>query len=200
MNNYALCPVVSSHVAYLNRSQIDNLGFKSVGDDVLISDTALFYGNKDIEIGDNSRIDDFVVVSGSVKFGKHVHIALRCSILASTCEIRFGDFSGLSPHCLVIASFDDYSGESLTNPTIPAIYKRTTSANVRINRHVIVGAGSVIGPGVTLGEGAAVGALSLVVSNVKEWTIVGGVPTREIKPRGRTLLEKERRFLQSNES
>lgn len=187
-------------MAYLTRKQIDSLGFKSVGDGVLISDTALFYGNEDIEIGDNSRIDDFVVVSGSVKFGNNVHIALRSSILASTCKITFGDFSGLSPHCLVIASFDDYSGESLTNPTIPAKYKKTKIASVTIDRHVIVGAGSVIGPGVTLGEGSAVGALSLVVSNVKDWTIVGGVPTREIRPRSRNLLEVEKKFLRGNDS
>ena len=35
--------------------------------------------------------------------------------------------------------------------------------------------------GVTVGEGAVVGAGSVVVKDVRPWTIVGGNPAREIK-------------------
>lgn len=182
-------------MAFLSDKEISDMGFGSVGKGVKISDTALFYGREYIDIGDNSRFDDFVVVSGSVSFGKNVHIALRCSILASTSAISFGDFSGLSPGCTVLASFDDYSGATLTNPTIPLRYRSVTTSSVALGPHVIVGAHSVIGPGVNLGEGAAVGALSFVVNSVSPWTIVAGVPAKEIKKRSKKLLKQEINFL-----
>jgi len=187
-------------MAYLSREEIDSMGFKRVGKGVLISDTALFYGREKIEIGDFSRFDDFTVVSGCVRFGNYVHIALRCSILASDKTIAFGDFSGLSPGCQMLASFDDYSGESLTNPTVPSSYRNYTSADIALGRHVIVGANSIIGPGVQVGEGAAIGALSLVVSKVNDWTIVGGVPAKEIKKRSKNLLLLEQEFLNSTKA
>ena len=42
----------------LNSEQIKNIGFKTVGKNVLISDRASFYGAENIAIGDNVRIDD----------------------------------------------------------------------------------------------------------------------------------------------
>ena len=100
----------------------------------------------------------------------------------------------------MLASFDDYSGESLTNPTVPSSYRNYTSADIALGRHVIVGANSIIGPGVEVGEGAAIGALSLVVSKVNDWTIVGGVPAKEIKKRSKNLLLLEQEFLNSTKA
>ena len=49
-----------------------------------------------------------------------------------------------------------------------------------IEKDAWIGTGAVILPGIRVGEGAIVGANSLVVSNVPQYTIVGGVPAKEI--------------------
>jgi len=54
-------------MAYYTEEQLQNLGFKYIGKNVKISDKASIYNCDQIEIGDNSRIDDFCVVSGKIK-------------------------------------------------------------------------------------------------------------------------------------
>ncbi len=90
---------------------------------------------------------------------------------------------------------DDYSGLSMTNPTIPDCYKQETKASVIIKRHAIVGAGSVILPGVVLEEGVSVGAMSMVTKGTEPWTIYFGVPAKKIRQRRRELLDLEKRYL-----
>ena len=43
----------------LSREFIESMGFAQVGDNVLISDKASFYGIQRIALGSNVRIDDF---------------------------------------------------------------------------------------------------------------------------------------------
>jgi acetyltransferase-like isoleucine patch superfamily enzyme len=94
----------------------------------------------------------------------------------------------------IYSSTDDYSGDTLTNPTVPDELTGVTSAPVTVGRHAIVGAGAVILPGVTIGTGTAVGALSLVRRDVADFTVVGGVPARILGERSRRLLELEQRL------
>ena len=65
---------------FLSQEQIASMGFKSLGKNVRISDKASIYNTDQIEIGDNSRIDDFCVISGKVSIGRNVHIAVFCNI------------------------------------------------------------------------------------------------------------------------
>ena len=178
-------------MAYLLHNEIYELGLKSFGSGVLISDTARIYHPHLVSIGDKVRIDDFVVLSGKVTIGKFVHISMNSALLASDQEIILEDFSGISPGCSLFTSFDDYSGGSMTNPTVPNEFRHVLFGSIVLKRHVIVGAHSVIGPGVIIGEGAAVGALSLVNSSVPAWTINGGVPSKFLKNRKKDLLNYE---------
>ena len=102
-----------------------------------------------------------------------------------------GDFCNLSSRVSIYSSSDDYSGQTLTNPTVPDEFKNVTHAPVRLGRHVIVGSGSVILPGVSIGQGVAIGALSLVKQDCDEFGIYAGNPARRIKERSRALLELE---------
>ncbi|MFC7365197.1 MULTISPECIES: acyltransferase [Bhargavaea] len=54
---------------------------------------------------------------------------------------------------------------------------------VTIERDVWIGANSIILPGVQIGEGAVIAAGSIVTKNVKPFTIVAGVPAKQIKER-----------------
>ena len=181
----------------LSRIELDTLGFRSVGDNVHISDRASFYGAGRISIGSNTRIDDFCVLSagkGGIFIGEYVHIGAG-SLMMGLGKIILSDFSGLSSRVSIYSSGDDYSGSAMTNPTVPSEYTGVINADVYLGRHVIVGSGSVVLPGVTLEEGVAVGALSLINRNCEAFGIYAGNPARRIKERKRDLLLLEEQFL-----
>lgn len=179
-------------MAFLSHQQLEEMGFKKLGKNVLISDKASIYNPDLIEIGDNSRIDDFCVVSGRVKIGRFVHFAVFNNVAGGEAGIEFEDFSGLAYGCHVFSQSDDYSGRSMTNPTVPDHLKKEHKAPILICRHSIVGTGSVIVPGVTLGEGTSVGALSLVMKSTDPWSVYFGIPARRLKARSRELLNCEK--------
>ncbi|HEY9792425.1 MAG TPA: hypothetical protein V6D22_18630, partial [Candidatus Obscuribacterales bacterium] len=135
--------------------------FKSIGKNVRIDPTALFFNPENISIGDNVRIDAHVVISAGteqgVTIGDHVHIACGCYLFGAG-GIILEDFSGLSGRVMIYSATDDYSGESLTNPTVPDEYTNVHKALVTLKKHVIIGAGTVILPGVTFGTGSACAA------------------------------------------
>ena len=172
------------------------MGFKYVGSEVRISDKACIYNPELMEIGDYSRIDDLCVVSGKTEFGRNTFIGVMCNLAGGEPGITLESFSTLAYGVHVFSQSDDYSGATLTNPTIPAAYKNEYKARVVIKRHSIVGACSVIMPGVVLEEGTAVGAMSLVTKSTEPWSIYLGIPARRIKARKRDLLKLESAYLQ----
>lgn len=184
-------------MACLTRKALDEMGFGAVGENVMISDRASFYNCSRISIGDNTRIDDFCVVSagsGGVAIGANVHVAVYSSLIGSG-RIVVSDFANISSRVSIYSSSDDYSGERMTNPTIPSRYTGVQHEEVFIGRHVIIGCGSVVLPGVTLEEGVAVGALSLVRDTCLRYGVYAGVPARRINERKQSLLELERMYL-----
>jgi galactoside O-acetyltransferase len=182
-------------MAFLTDAQLREIGFKHLGINVRISDKASIYNPDQIEIGDNSRIDDFCVISGNVTLGRNVHIAVFCNVAGGEKGIVFEDFAGLAYGCHVFTQSDDYSGRTLTNPTVPDQYKSETKAAIRIGRHCIVGTSSIILPGVTLSEGTSVGAMSMVMKGTEPWSIYFGVPAKKIKNRQQDLLALEKQYL-----
>lgn len=181
--------------SFLSPTELLKIGLRHIGEDVQISRKASFYGAHEIEIGNHVRIDDFCILSGRIRLGNYIHVAAFCAFYGGTSGIEVDDYANFSSRISVYAVSDDYSGYSMTNPMIPNIYKRIDDRQVRIGRHVIIGAGSVLLPGITLHEGSAVGALSLVNSNIPNWSIYGGVPAKFIKQRNKHLLEFENEFV-----
>lgn len=171
------------------------MGFKKLGCNVQISRKASIYNPESITIGDFSRIDDFCVISGRVEIGRNVHIAVFCNVAGGEPGVFLHDFSGLAYSCTVFSQSDDYTGRSLTNPTVPGKYKKETKKPVTIGRHCIVGTHSVIFPGVVLAEGTAVGAMTLVTKSTEAWSVYSGIPAKKIKKRKMDLLKVEEQFL-----
>lgn len=182
-------------MAYLNQQQLEQLGFKKLGHNVLISDKASIYNAEKIEIGNNSRIDDFCVLSGNIKIGNNIHIAALCLIAGGEKGIIIEDFAGIAYNSQVFSQSDDYSGETLTNPTIPQKFKKEIKQSVHIKKHVIIGASSVIFPGVTIETGCSIGAMSLVRKSTKPWGIYTGNPIKRLKHRKQDLLLLEKQYL-----
>lgn len=180
-------------MSFYSEGELAAIGFARVGRNVQISRKASFYGASRIEIGDYSRIDDFCVLSagkGGIVIGRNVHIAVFSSLIGAE-RIELCDFSGLSSHVSVYSSNDDYSGAWMTNPTVPAEYTNVTSKPVRLERHVIVGAGSIVLPGVTIGEGTAVGSMSVVKRRCEPFSVYTGSPAKRMMARKTKFLELE---------
>lgn len=181
-------------MAYLSNEQLAQVGFKKLGKDVKVSDRASIYNADQIEIGDFSRIDDFCVISGNIKFGRFNHITPMCLIAGGTPGIVFEDFCTLAYGVKIFSQSDDYSGETLTNSLIPKKFKNELFSAVHVHKHVIVGAGAVIFPGVILAEGCAVGAMALVTKPTDAWGVYAGIPARRVKERKKDLLQLEKEF------
>ena len=182
-------------MAYINRNVLDKMGFKFLGENVKISDKASIYNMDEISIGSNSRIDDFCVISGKLEIGQYVHIAPYCLLAGGEEGIYMADFSGCAYHVQIFTQSDDYSGRTLTNPTIPTKYKKEYKRRVMIGKHVIIGTSSIVFPNVNLAEGCSVGAMSLIHKSTKPWGIYAGNPAKRIKERKQDLLKLEQQFL-----
>lgn len=185
-------------MSFYSEEELQSLGFARCGKQVKISKKTSIYNPANISIGDNVRIDDFCVISagdGGIVIGDFVHVAIYSSMMGCG-KITLEDFSGLSSRVSIYSSNDDYSGEYLTNPTVPSEYTGVSHGDVVLGKHVIIGSGTIILPAVTIGMGAAVGSLSLVKRNCDEFGIYIGAPAKRIGERRKNLLELENQLRQ----
>ena len=110
-------------MSYYSDEQLKQMEFKYIGKNVKISDRVSIYNCEQIEIGDNSRIDDFCVLSGKIRIGRNVHITPQCLVAGGEKGIIFEDFTTISYQVQIFTQSDDYSGATMTNSTIPVKYK-----------------------------------------------------------------------------
>lgn len=180
--------------SFYSYEELKTIGFKNIGENVLISRKTSIYGANNIIIGNNVRIDDFSILSGNIVIGDYVHIAAGVMIFAGQAGVVLEDFVGVSSRTAIYAVTDDYSGEFLTNPTIPDEYRNVIGGKVVLKKHALIGTGCTILPGVVVGTGVSVGSMSLVNKNIDDFTINVGVPAKTIKKRSRNLLLLEKRL------
>jgi dTDP-4-amino-4,6-dideoxy-D-glucose acyltransferase len=183
--------------AYYSEQELQALGFRSLGSDVLFSRRATVYGAPGIALGNHVRVDDFVVLTCGdcveVTIGDHVHISAHAALFGGG-GLVLENYVTVSGRTSIYSATDDYGGDHMVNPTIPPEFTGVVRSPVVLRRHVVVGASSVILPGVTIGEGCAIGAMTLVNRDLEPWAIYAGIPARLLRPRSRGLLEMETKF------
>ena len=188
-----------SRNGFLSQEELSEIGFSSIGQNVKIDRTSIFYGASRISIGSNVRIDAYSIISAGIEgisIGNHIHIGVYV-FLTGSAQIVLQDFSGLSGRVSIYSSNDDYMGNALTGPTIPDSFRQVNSSPVIIGRHCVIGSGSIILPGVNVGEGACVGALSLIKENIMPFQIVAGNKAKLIAERKKDFLSFEEKILKS---
>ncbi len=108
-------------------------------------------------------------------------------------DVRIGKFCSIGPRCLI--GTGDHPTDRVT--TSPVFYSTRRQAGVSfaeddqflerrpvcIGSDVWLGAGVFVRDGVSIGHGAIVGAGAVVTADVAPYTIVGGVPARQIRAR-----------------
>jgi len=191
---------MSSTSKYLDEGELRKLGFKSLGENVKISRSTKIYHPERIDVRSNVRVDDFSLLSpgkDGIELGNYVHISAYCGLVGKA-RIELKDFVGLSSRVYLYSSSDDYSGLSLTNPTVPNEYTDVESDPVIIEKHVILGTCATVLPGVTIGSSSAIGAYSLVNNDIPKGVIAVGQPCVEIRKRDLKHLELEKQLSQSD--
>ena len=174
--------------SFYTQEELEQIGLKSFGENVLISRKVSIYGASNIEIGNHVRIDDFCILSGNLKLGSHIHISAY-SALYGAKSIVMEDYTGLSARCTVYSAVDDFSGNYLIGPMVDKAKTNVTGGQVTICKYVQIGAGCTIMPNLTINEGVAVGAMSFINKTLAPWSIYAGVPAIRIKERCKKLLE-----------
>jgi len=173
------------------------LGLGGYGKNVRISRFCRIYCPENVIIGDNVRIDDFCILSAgkSIRIGSYVHIGCHTTIIGAA-EVVISDYCNVSGRVSIYSSSDDYSGKWMTNPMVPERFTNVVDQPVVLEKHVIVGCGSVLLPGVRLHEGVAIGAMSFVKKSCEAFGIYAGNPLRRVNSRSSRCVDIERKFLE----
>lgn len=131
---------------------------------------------------------------GVVRVGAYAMLNGARLICESTIEI--GAYAAISWNVVLMDSYrvsvDPQQRRSFVehagHPTRGLIDPAAPSRPIRLEDNVWLGFDVCVLPGVTIGEGAVVGARSVVCSDVRPYTLVGGNPARLIRelerPRG----------------
>ena len=174
--------------SFYSEEELSSFGFKSLGCNVKLSRKASVYSPEKISIGNNVRIDDFCILSGTITIGSNIHISAYVALYGAM-GIIIEDYSGISPKCVVYSAMDDFSGDYLIGPIHPEGTTNVTGGVVTIEKYVQVGSNTVIFPNIKIGRGAVIGACSLVNHDVEEWSINYGIPSKKHKTRSKELLK-----------
>jgi acetyltransferase-like isoleucine patch superfamily enzyme len=188
--------------------------FGQVGKGVVFGHHMSLLSPHRIFIGDNTLIDDFVVLShrgtgglritignncliaratkiytrgGNVEIGNHANISASCHIVSAN-RVIIGD------HCLIAANC--YIGglqHHYADPDKLIIDQGVDDrGGVVLGRDVWLGAHVIVNDGVEIGDGAIVGAGSVVTRNIPPYSIAVGVPAKVVRERKHMDTAQER--------
>ncbi|MFX0036479.1 MAG: acyltransferase [Candidatus Hermodarchaeota archaeon] len=167
-----------------------NYNFKKIGKSVKIFENVKIIKPEVIEIGDFSEIDDFTFIYGGkgIIIERYVHISRFVSIIGGG-ELFLGDYTVLADGARILTGTDHYAGGYRMSTVLPMEQRNPKVSYIRIEKDAFVGTNAIIHPGVTIGEGAIIGSNSLVLKDVKPWTINVGSPVRVIGNRPKVKFE-----------
>jgi UDP-2-acetamido-3-amino-2,3-dideoxy-glucuronate N-acetyltransferase len=140
----------------------------------------------DVEIGEGSRVGNFVLIRSQTRIGRNCTIGSYVDIEG---DVTIGDYVSLQSSCYitrgVVIEDEVFCGPRVTTMNDRAICWRRphltfVRAAPRILRAARVGGGSVLLPGVTIGENSFVGAGSVVTRDVPNRAIVVGNPAQVV--------------------
>lgn len=130
------------------------LGGMRIGNGSTIHAGAVLYDTRNITIGQDSIIGENAVLDGRAKLTIGNHVDIASEVMIYNAQ------------------------HDVQSPDFHAVQKE-----VVVEDYVFIGPRAIILPGVHIGKGAVVGAGAVVTKDVVSFTIVGGVPAKEIGER-----------------
>ena len=137
--------------------------------------------NKLKEFKKNSSIRPYASLVGgnAIKIGKNVVIRTGCQLHANpkkNCEILIEDNVLIAPDVFITTNNHNY-----LNKDKPIIFQGGNAKSIHIKEGAWIARGATILSGVTIGKNSVIAAGAVVVNDVKDFTVVGGVPAKLIK-------------------
>ncbi len=175
-------------IGYRLRSAVYRRCLARCGRGVVISPGCFLRDKKNISLGDHvtmgSQAQVYAAGTGKerIEIADHVHFNSNVMVNADMGgEIFIGRDVIIGPNVVLRASDHRFS-----DPRVPVRTQGHAAGTIRIGDDVWIGANVVVLPDVNIGRGAVVAAGAVVTKSVSDYTIVGGVPAREIGKRGRS--------------
>lgn len=152
---------------------------KSAGENIVIEEGAKIINPRNISVGSNVYIGHNTVLNAyrknHLEIGDNVWIGAN-SYLHSAGGIKIESNAGIGPAVKIISSEHNLGRDDLG----PIINLPLKFVPVIIKAGSDIGAGAIIMPGVTIAEGTQVGAGAVVTKDTTRYSIVAGVPARQI--------------------
>jgi acetyltransferase-like isoleucine patch superfamily enzyme len=156
-----------------------------LGHNIVIDDNCLLdakgSGNRGIAVGDGVFVGRNTILSckdGDIEIGEGANIGFNCEVFSAS-RVTIGRNALIAAYAYVVGGDHDFS-----DPSVPVLEQRRTSAGVVVGDGVWVGAGAKILDGVRIGEHAIIGAGAVVRDDVPAGAISVGIPARVVGSRG----------------
>jgi acetyltransferase-like isoleucine patch superfamily enzyme len=186
---------------YLSKSELFSIGFKKLGNNVLIDRSVIIPHPHNISIGNNVRIDAYSIITslkGKIDISDYVHIAPYNLIHCGTNKtILFDKHTFSAAGSKLYGKTDEYLGNFLINPTHNDEHVKQISGDIIFQKYSGLGASSTIFPNSIIPEGTVFGANSLFTGNkeLKPWSIYVGNPLKFYKERNKNCLEMSKNYI-----
>jgi acetyltransferase-like isoleucine patch superfamily enzyme len=181
--------------------------FSRVGSKVIFGHHLHLRSPGNIQIGNNTVIDDFATLSfrgstdqymslgsnvligrqsmiktrgGNIKIHDHVHIGPNC-LLGSAEHLEIGEYTLIGFNCSIGGLQHGFENSD------KLIVKQAlvSRGGVTIGRDVWLGGHVSVMDGVTIGDSSVIGAGSVVVNDIPPYSVAVGVPARVIRTRSK---------------
>jgi len=157
-----------------------------IGDNTFIDDNVVLDAkgeqNRGIAIGSHAYIGRNTILSckeGSIILDDYCNISANCHLLSET-EIRLGKYCFLAGQCYLVAG----GNHSFEDTTVPIMFQPSYSkGGITVGEDVWLGAGVIVLDGADIGRGTVVGAGSVVTDVLPEYGIAVGTPAKRTKDR-----------------
>lgn len=157
---------------------------KKVGKDVRLMPLAKIANPGVVEIGDATRVRDFVFVWG----GQGVTIGQNCDIQPHVVvwgggTLEIGDRVSVGPGTVLLTAVYSHAEGMRMVDGMPEGASKALYGRLIIGSDVYIGANATLMPEVTIGDGAIVGAGSFVNKDCEPWGIYVGTPAKKVAVR-----------------
>lgn len=184
--------------------------FKKVGKGVVFGRNITVRHPKKITVGDNSFIDDNVVLDAKgeenrgITIGKNVFIGRNTILSCKEGSIFLDDYDNISANCMLLSETEIHLGKycflagqcylvaggnhTFDDPSVPIMFQPSYSkGGITIGEDVWLGAGVIVLDGARVGKGTVVGAGSVVTESLPEHCVAVGSPAQKVKDRKTTV-------------
>ena len=135
-----------------------------------------------VVVGEHSRIDAFVTITGKVRLGARVHIGASACIFGGS-GVVMGDGCTLSSGARIFTGTSDVHSDALSGACLPG--RDGIYAPVIVGAFTEIGSGSVVLPGAVIGDEVQIASNATVRAGAKipDNQVWGGLPAHYLCPR-----------------